>query len=437
MKTKDKILATVEIAIVLCSVVVVALPLISANLTTQKAGVGTVTAASGIYERGPLDVFGNANGDDIIDMRDTTYIKLVIFGKKPKTNLADANNDEKVSMLDIGQTKLVILGKEKELTIVDSADRIVTVKKPVQRVVLVMGGPEPMIILAKDKIVGFSEGFKKYCRDTVEKAGLMDIPTVGRSPGEDYEKIISLEPDLVLTTVYWVEVVSDKLPEEIPVVALDFDRVGAEKMIREFRTLGAILGEQGKANEAVNWIKKYEGIVEYRVEGLAPEEIITYYIETYGDFVTYGSNAYEGIAAAGCGGRNLVDGAGFPAGGYGEFKVSPEWVLEQDPDVIFCRLGGGGFEWTNEDSETRLNELLARPGWEELSAVKEGRVYLYDAGLGFSPRYIVLRACFAKWLHPDLFKDLDPDSIHKEYWKELLGIDVDLEGGVWTYPPPK
>jgi iron complex transport system substrate-binding protein len=237
--------------------------------------------------------------------------------------------------------------------------------------------------------------------------------------------------------VYWVEVVSDKLPEEIPVVALDFDRVGAEKMIREFRTLGAILGEQGKANEAVNWIKKYEGIVEDRVEGLAPEEIITYYIETYGDFVTYGSNAYEGIAAAGCGGRNLVDGAGFPAGGYGEFKVSPEWVLEQDPDVIFCRLGGGGFEWTNEDSETRLNELLARPGWEELSAVKEGRVYLYDAGLGFSPRYIVLRACFAKWLHPDLFKDLDPDSIHKEYWKELLGIDIDLEGGVWAYPPLK
>jgi iron complex transport system substrate-binding protein len=58
---------------------------------------------------GYLKIYGNANEDDTLDMRDVTYIKLVIFGKKPATTLADANYDGKISMLDVGQTKLIIL----------------------------------------------------------------------------------------------------------------------------------------------------------------------------------------------------------------------------------------------------------------------------------------------------------------------------------------
>ena len=77
-------------------------------------------------------IYGNANEDDVLDMRDVTYIKLVIFGKKPATDLADANYDGKISMLDIGQTKLIILGKEKKLTLVDLADRTVTVPRPIE-----------------------------------------------------------------------------------------------------------------------------------------------------------------------------------------------------------------------------------------------------------------------------------------------------------------
>ena len=40
-----------------------------------------------------LQIYGNANEDDTIDMRDVTYIKLVIFGKKSSTKFCDANYD--------------------------------------------------------------------------------------------------------------------------------------------------------------------------------------------------------------------------------------------------------------------------------------------------------------------------------------------------------
>ena len=383
-----------------------------------------------------LWIYGNANEDDAIDMRDLTYVKLIFFGKKPETELADAKYDGKINPLDFIQIKLIIVGKEKELTIVDTADRTVTIEMPVERVVVARMGPhEPMIILAKDKIVGLSDGIKQYRKDIIEKTGLMDTPSVGYvgGGGLDYEKILALEPDLVLVTVHWVDEVSSNLPEGFPVVALDFDRAGTEKMIREFRILGVLVGEEEKADEVVsNWIQKYDGMILERTEGLKPEKKKTYYIETYADYVTYGSDAYDGKAAAECGGRNIVDGAGFPAGSYGEFEIDPEWLLEQDPDVIFRRVYAG-FEWTTEDAERRRNEVIDRPGWEKLSAVKEGRVYLYDDRLCFSPRYIVGRCYFAKWLQPDLFDDLDPESIHAEYWNEFLGIDLE---GVWAYPPP-
>ena len=60
---------------------------------------------------GHSKIYGNANEDEILDMRDVTYLKQVIFGKEPETTLTDANYDGKISMLDIGQTKLIILGK--------------------------------------------------------------------------------------------------------------------------------------------------------------------------------------------------------------------------------------------------------------------------------------------------------------------------------------
>ena len=388
-----------------------------------------------------LGIFGNANEDDTINMQDVTYTELIILEYRDQTELSDAKHDGKINMQDVTQIELVILGKEKELTILDSADRAVTVDMPVKRVVVACEGPhEPMIILSKNKIVGLSDEIKRWYPDLVEKSGSMDIPSVGSmiSGNLDYEKIISLDPDLVLVS-YWVETVSEKLPEEIPVVALGFDQSGPKIIvIPELRILGAILEEEEeeKANEVINWIQEYDGIIEDRTEGLSSEEQTTFYIETYADYVTYGSNAYDGLVAAGCGGRNIVAEAGLPAGIWGEFEVSPEWVLEQDPDVIFSRVSGGisGFEWTIEEAETRLNELIDRPGWKELSAVKEDRVHLYAGTLVYTPRYIVGRCYFAKWLQPDLFNDFDPDSMHTEYWKEFLGIDLE---GVWVYPPIK
>jgi iron complex transport system substrate-binding protein len=142
-------------------------------------------------------IYGNANEDDVLDMRDVTYIKLVIFGKKPATTFADANYDGKISMLDIGQTKLIILGKEKKLTLIDMADRIVTVPRPLERIVSTF--PEETRVIVEvggvDKLVGVSSYLimDNYAPNFIMLTAypqLKELPGVGSYREPNLEQIV-------------------------------------------------------------------------------------------------------------------------------------------------------------------------------------------------------------------------------------------------------
>ena len=57
------------------------------------------------------ELYGDANEDGKIDMRDVTYVGLRILGKKPANELADANQDGRVNVGDITYIELIILGE--------------------------------------------------------------------------------------------------------------------------------------------------------------------------------------------------------------------------------------------------------------------------------------------------------------------------------------
>jgi len=119
MKTKS--LNRLLTAIVLCSVLLVALP-----------GIGIAAA----QEDEILDIYGNANEDDTIDMRDFTYTARIILWLEDETTFADANYDGDVNVLDMTQIGLIILGRESKLTFIDATGDSVTVNKPVERVIV-------------------------------------------------------------------------------------------------------------------------------------------------------------------------------------------------------------------------------------------------------------------------------------------------------------
>jgi iron complex transport system substrate-binding protein len=425
MKTKDKIVASVEIAIVLCSLFFVVLP---------------VTAIAAEEDDYVLGIYGNANEDDTIDMRDLTYVKLIFFGKKPETELADAKYDGKINPLDFIQIKLIIVGKEKELTIVDSADRIVTVNKPVKRIVVLRHSADVVrMIGAKDKIVGVSTYIKD---DKVYFPELSKLPSVGSVFDPDCEAILNLYPDLVIT---WpagpvpikneTRAQIDKKLPGIPVVGFSFHP--PEELIEEqgLEKLGYILGKMDEVNHYFDdFHDKYIDLIEARTEKLTEEKKPKVYVERYtGAYKTYGSEATAHQVIVRTGGRNI-----FADIDKGFIDVDPEEVIMRNPNIIFKTIKQGYAADPKDPSKivAMRDEIINRSELANVNAVKKGCVYIVDLSLMLGPDYPVAHAYWAKLFHPDLFEDLDPKAIHQEFLIEFQGLDYDLdEHGVFVYPP--
>ena len=438
MKTKTKILAVVEIAVVLCSVFLVA-TLPAAAITNYESGITNYeeTASEDDYV---LGVYGNANEDDTIDMRDLTYVKLIFFGKKPETELADAKYDGKINPLDFIQIKLIIVGKEKELTIVDTADRIVTVKKPVKRIIPLGHGPYDAEVIrmfgAKDKIVGATTNIIKTGAYFPE---LSKLPSVGRDDAPDYEVVLSLNPDLVIAATYKVADFDEKLPDNIALVGLNFWK--PEDMKEEVLKLAYILGKRDEAKHYIeDFHDKYIDSMKVRTEGLSEEERPKVYLEkSYKAYKAYGGGStYVMRTMDTAGGKNI-----FADIAKSSIDVDPEKVVVRNPDIIIKYLGHYkatykfGYD-VDDPSELKpvRDDILSRPELAKVNAVKNGKVYLIDLGHNTGPDYPVGTAYWAKWFQPDLFEDLDPKAIHQEWLTEFQGLDYDLdEHGVFVYHP--
>jgi iron complex transport system substrate-binding protein len=426
-------IAMLEIAIVLCSVFLVALPAIAADQTTQKVSANAITTAS--EDDFVLGIYGNANEDDTIDMGDVVYTKLAIFGKKPKTELCDAKYDGRINVLDVIQTKLIILGKEKELTVIDTLDRIVTVKKPVERLVACYMTLEMIrsLKVGKDRIVGVHYTIQQD-NNIVYFPEYQDRPTIA---SEDPESVLKLRPDLVTVIAHsgWKRVGLQEACEAagIPVFR-GWCGCRGLMIVEEMEKFGYILDRKDEAAEFVDW---YKGAVVNpvleKVKEIPEEDKPKVYMEYARYKTTFEPNSH----IAKTGGKNIFEGME-----EGSMAVDPEAVARLNPDIILIRraaIGGYGIDDTTEFKEAR-EELMSRPELQNVKAVKTGKVYVFSSYITSymrpaGARQFIIDAYQAKWFHPKLFEDLDPKALHQEYLTRFQ-VDIDLdEKGVFVYHP--
>jgi iron complex transport system substrate-binding protein len=431
---KNKMLALVEMAVVLCSMLLVALP---------------ATAFAAEQDDYVLGVYGNANEDDTIDMRDLTYVKLIFFGKKPETELADAKYDGKINPLDFIQIKLIIVGKEKELTLIDSVDRIVTIDKPSERIVASWRGILELLRTVKletNRVVGVGS----YCQSSGKPPWMVnykiffpeyqDKPTVTIS---DPESILKLDPDLVLLAAGIGGGSDPDLTQKVLEAAgiTVFRMHGGvwggdvgEEAIR----VGYIFDKQEEAEEFRDWHEGIANLIEEKVDEIPEDDKPKVYVE--------GSGKWKAVDES----RAQVE----RAGGVNIFSdipsltsVDPEEVIVRDPDIIVKGVmeSYGGYGVDADDTaklEELREEIMSRPELQNVKVIKEGRVYVTNGYiLNYGPsagcRGFLQIAYMAKWFHPELFWDLDPKAIHQEYLTRFQGLDFDLdEKGVFVYPEP-
>ena len=384
-----------------------------------------------------LGVFGNANEDDTINMQDVTYTELIILEYRDRTVLADGKYDGKINMQDVTQIELVILGKEKEITILDGDEEAVTVNKPVKRVIPdhITSLVAMRVLDAEDVIVG-TQALTYYMGPTFLQ-DLSELPSVGGYRTPDYEAILSLNPD-----VYFVysagqggkETLRKKLPGVTVITTGHNEPYPPENLAMDMRKLGHILDRRDQAEEYIDWYNGYRDMIKERTAGLSEDEKPRVYVTCFSLYSCRSNFPPCDIA----GGINI--GAGI--GARYCTTVDPEWVVEQNPDVIIDPGCGRDYGYDVDDPSALIamrEEILNRSELANVAAVKEGRVYELDIySIGLFPNNIISIAYYTKWLHPDLFEDLDPQAIHQEYLDRFSPLNFNVDDhGVFVYPEPE
>jgi len=268
------------------------------------------------------------------------------------------------------------------------------------------------------------------------------IPTVGAVlPGKtSVEAILSVKPDLFVVSIWeagWSEAVATLEAAGVPVLFLDGpvnDGKGpAETTAFSVELLAKAVGQEEKGKAFGDFVRaRYKRITD-RTAGVSPVSVL---VDAHAGAACCstpgkGNRMTEALRLAG--GKSI--GADVP--GY-DGRLSPEFVLGADPSVYIATGGphlaaqgglvlGGGID--RASAEKSFDGILAEGMRDALTAVRSGRAHAVSHQLSISVVNILVFECFAKWLHPDVFADVDPDATLAEINDRFLAVPLD--GTFW------
>ena len=325
-----------------------------------------------------------------------------------------------------------------------------TLYKPVERLI-----PLPVGLIAnlrsvgaKDKIVGVNWRLKDC---PVFFGELADLPNIGEVSSPDYEAILNLKPDAAMLPFgsrMGYDQAADKLESlGVSVIRLKAPKCCGSDFTDPVKALGYALDKEDEAEKFCDWHDGYLNEVIAQTEGLSEDEkpTVFYSYPAYVPQIYYSINRLSGThnALVAAGGINIAADYGTS----GSPMISEEWLINQSPEVIIgtttmglvgpknCWGDNACYEFDDitvfiTARETYMNTLSERLG--PIQAIESERVYF---GCVFGTPTLDL-VYMAKWLHPDLFDDLDLKAIHQEYLDRFQRIDFNVyEHGVFAYPP--
>jgi len=360
-------------------------------------------------------ITGDIDGDGIVSEAELTDLILEYLDAAPAAS-------SHIGLADLRSASHIHASYPR--TIVDSNGDEITLYNPVKRTVVLNSDCAEVIrsLGATDEVVGVSTGIAED--NFFSEYG--EVQTVGKWNSPDCEMLLALDPDVVLVYGKWPG--KDKLEEKLggtDIVVIRLNLYIPDNMTDDVRKLGIVLEQEEQAQELIDFYQHHADLIGERVGSLPKEDRRSMYLECYSDFKTVSAGSGGDSMCRLAGGRNIASDL---IGAYP--KVDPEWVIAQNPDVV-VRAASASYDNTSEP-EAIMGDIVSRPGWTGMDAVKGGRVHLLTSDIYTGPRYVIGVVYMAKWLYPDTFADIDPSEIHREYLKRFQGMDI--PDNIFVYP---
>ena len=247
---------------------------------------------------------------------------------------------------------------EEAITVVDMFGREVALNGPVTRVVALE--PSDCEILyalgCEDALVGRG----KYCD---YPAHVQELPALESGANTNLEEILALHPQLVIMSDMAHTKEQVNLLDQNGVRVITTNANSIAEVYESIRLLGRVMGKEA---EAANLIADMQAAFD-AIAAKSEKTEKTIYFEIMPlewGLWSAGTNTFMHEFAEMCGMRNaFADIDGWQA-------VSEEQVIARNPDYIVLVTGMG---------ETAVEEVMNRAGWEEISAIRNGKVYNADS----------------------------------------------------------
>ena len=190
--------------------------------------------------------------------------------------------------------------------------------------------------------------------------GVEKIQVVGAFGKPSLEVLASLSPDLVIDT----DLADENMGSKIIELGFHRERLAISvpgDIPPALRRLGKLTGNPEKADSLALVIEDSLKQFLNLADSLTSSPNV--YLEIWDDPLwTGGRNSYVSALIAYAGGKNIGDSVQKEY-----FEVSPEWVIQQNPDIILCMY--------MSRQEDVIEKVVSRPGWEHINAITLGNIH--------------------------------------------------------------
>jgi iron complex transport system substrate-binding protein len=338
------------------------------------------------------------------------------------------------------------------VTITDVAGREVSVKVPAEK--LILGEGRLIYGLATldtdapfKRVVGWRDDLKKadpqgYGIYAAKYPEIDSLPTFGgiKDGTFDVEQAISLKPDVIVMNLEAKGATDDASLDKklaavgIPLVYIDFRESPMKNTETSMRILGQLTGLETRAEEFIKFRADHIKRVTDRLAKANPK-IPDVFIERAAGYsdeccMSFGNENFGKMVEL-AGGKNIA--ADIIPGTFG--TINPEQVVASNPDQ-FVGTGGDweayapGMGWVPvgpgadmKEAKRKLIGLTERPAFRDIKATKNNNIHIVWHQFYNSPYQFVVIEQMAKWFHPELFADIEPESSFRELHERFLPID--------------
>lgn len=339
-----------------------------------------------------------------------------------------------------------------KVTVKDVTGRDVEVNVPVSHVIL-GEGRQIYFLAALDKenpfqhVVGWRDDLSKADPETYDAylakyPGIAKLPTFGgmKDGTFDVEQAVALKPDVILMNIDAKTATEEagyieKLAKVgIPLVYVDFREKPMENTEPSMRLMGKLIGKEKIAEDFITFRAESIAKVTDTLEKANPKKPVVF-MERAGGYsddccMSFGNENFGKMVEL-AGGINMAK--DIIPGTFG--TVNPEQIIASNPEQIIITGGnwngyvpggnwvGVGYGADVKEARRKLENLTKRPAFTGVQAVKDGNVHAIWHQFYNNPYQFVAIQEIAKWLHPELFKDLDPEVTFKELHARFLPLD--------------